>query len=232
MAKENKCNNPGCESDMAQDNRCHAPEMYSEKEMRAIEKHIEKSFGSFKYVIHEIVSPDIHVDICIVEPSKEHDFYTLVTMGMGAHKMNVPPALQKEYDLQRAEIMVTLPQKWDLKSDKEEFYWPLRWLKILARLPIDNNTWLGYGHTVPNGGPFADNTELSGVALYMPYTFKEDDFACLLPDGGKVNFYQMLPLYEEEMNYKLKKGDIDALFDKFDDKFTHVVDIKRKNYLK
>ena len=52
--------------------------------MEAVEGHIQQYFGKFENVFHELVSPDIHVDICVVPPSEERDYYTLVTMGMGA----------------------------------------------------------------------------------------------------------------------------------------------------
>ncbi len=204
------------------------PVVYSEKEMETIENHIEQHFGKFDEVFHEIISPDIHVDICVVNPTKEKNYYTLVTMGMGAHVMNVPKEWQNNNT--RAEILVTLPPDWNLKSDEEADYWPLRWLKILARLPISEDTWLGWGHTVPNGEPFAENTELSGVILELPYTSGEESPTCKLPNGDIVNFYQMIPLYEEEMNYKVEHG-TDELFDRFDDDFTPVIDIQRKNYL-
>ena len=66
------------------------PEVYTEEEMEAVEGHIEQYFGKVENVFHELVSPDIHVDICMVPPTEERDYYTLVTMGMGAHRMNVP----------------------------------------------------------------------------------------------------------------------------------------------
>lgn len=44
------------------------PEVYSEDEMSAIEQHIKNTFGEFENVFHELVSPDIHVDICVVPP--------------------------------------------------------------------------------------------------------------------------------------------------------------------
>ena len=69
------------------------PELYTEEEMSAVEQHIKNTFGEFDGVFHELVSPDIHVDICMVPPSEERDYYTLVTMGMGAHRMNVPEEL-------------------------------------------------------------------------------------------------------------------------------------------
>ncbi len=75
---------------------------------------------------------------------------------------------------------------------------------MLARLPLEQDTWLGWGHTVPNGRPFAANTLLSGVLLTAPEGVpKEGGSACPMPDGSEVNFYQVLPLYDEEMDYKL-----------------------------
>ena len=77
-------------------------------------------------VFHELVSPDIHVDICIVPPAEERDYYTLVTMGMGAHRMNVPEELA-EYKLERAELAIALPADWKLDQESmkdEQWYWP------------------------------------------------------------------------------------------------------------
>ncbi|WNY24730.1 immunity protein Imm33 domain-containing protein [Methanolapillus millepedarum] len=209
-----------------------SPELYEEDEINAIEEHIETYFGSFETVFHEIVSPDIHVDICVIPPDKEsgRDFYTLITMGMGAHLMNVPRELD-DMKLTRAEMMVTLPSDWDIQNNDEKYYWPLRWLKILARLPMNSDTWLGWGHTVANGGPFAENTELAGVLLLNPYT--DDGHVCVLPGGDDVNFYQMVPIYEEEMNYKTENG-AEAFLSLFgdaddDDALDHVVNVCRTN---
>lgn len=202
------------------------PELYEEKQGGQIERYIQERFGAFESVFHEIVSPDIHVDIALIGPAEERDYYTLVTMGMGAHRMNVPKELA-DYCLERAEIVAYLPSDWKLGSDDERWYWPLRWMKILARLPIEQDTWLGFGHTVPNGEPFAENTKLSGVMLISP-TEKERE-VLELEDGEIVTFYQMLPIYEEEMNYKLESS-AEALLEKFDSCDLRRININRKNY--
>ena len=59
------------------------PVMYSEEEQTAIEQHIARYFGPNENVFHELISYDIHVDIYIVEPTPERNYYTLVTGGMG-----------------------------------------------------------------------------------------------------------------------------------------------------
>lgn len=202
------------------------PEVYDEEEMDAMEAHIDKYFGHSDKVFHEIASPDIHVDIYIVEPTLEKNYYTLITTGMGAHRMNTPEELN-EYKLQRAEMLIYLPADWNIQSEKEEDYWPLRWLKILARLPIEQNTWLGWGHTVPNGGPMADNTKFTGVMLIDPENVDEEAAVCRLPNGEGVNFYQVIPLYEEEMNFKIEHG-AEALLERMDD-VSALVDINRRN---
>lgn len=178
------------------------PEMYSEEELNLLDAHMDRFWGECKSVFHEIASPDIHVDICIIEPTTERNYYTLITQGMGAHRMNTPEELA-EYKLERAEIMVCLPPDWDVQNNDEKWYWPLRWLKVLARLPLEQDTWLGWGHTVPKGEPFAENTKLCGVMLLEPQGVEEDAFCCPMPDGSEVNFYQYIPLYEKEMDYKI-----------------------------
>ncbi|MBR7148407.1 MAG: suppressor of fused domain protein, partial [Firmicutes bacterium] len=150
----------GVETDL----KIRQPEFYSEEELDALEEHIASHFGAFDRVIHEVVSPDIHVDLAVIEPTEERDYYTICTMGMGAHRMNVPYSM-RGHGLDRAELFITLPKDWKLDSEDERDDWPLRWLKILARLPIQDNTWLGFGHTVPKDKAFAENTELSGVIL-------------------------------------------------------------------
>ena len=192
------------------------PELYTEDEMSAIEQHIQNTFGDFENVFHELVSPDIHVDICVVPPSKERDYYTLVTMGMGAHRMHVPEELA-EYKLERAELVIALPPDWKLDGEsmeEERWYWPIGLLKVLARLPIASNTWLGFGHTMDKQSPFAEDTELCAALLVGPQDVVwNGGEVCTLPSGEVVNFYQVIPLYRNEMEYKMEH-DADALLKK------------------
>ena len=191
------------------------PEVYTEEEMEAVEGHIQQYFGKFENVFHEIVSPDIHVDICMVPPTEERDYYTLVTMGMGAHRMNVPKELA-EYKLERAELAIALSADWKLDQESmkdEKWYWPIRLLKSLARLPIASDTWLGFGHTMDNQEDFAENTKLCAAILTGPQGTQDGSEVCPLPGGEEVNFYQVIPLYADELDYKLEH-DADALLNK------------------
>ena len=200
-----------------EDEEAGVPEVYTEEEMEIVEGHIQQHFGAFEHVFHELASPDIHVDICVVPPSEERDYYTLVTMGMGAHRMNVPEELA-EYKLERAELAIALPKDWKLKQEDmkdERWYWPIRLLKSLARLPIASDTWLGWGHTMDNQEPFAPDTELCAAILTGPQGTEDGSEFCTLPGGEEINFYQVIPLYRDELEYKLAH-DADALLDKME----------------
>ena len=205
------------DGEASEDEEAGVPEVYTEEEMEAIEGHIQQYFGDFGNVFHELASPDIHVDICVVPPSQERDYYTLVTMGMGAHRMNVPEELA-EYKLERAELAIALPGNWKLKREdlkNERWYWPIRLLKTLARLPIASDTWLGFGHTMDNEDDFAKDTKLCAAMLTGPQDTEDGSEVCILPSGEEVNFYQVIPLYREELEYKMEH-DADALLDKMD----------------
>lgn len=203
------------------------PDLYSAEEINTLETYIQQEFGAYESVFHEIVSPDIHVDIAIIPPNGKKNYYTLVTMGMGAHRMNVPPEL-KQYQLERAEIVACLPADWELQNNDEKWYWPLRWMKILARMPIEQDTWLSYGHTVQSREPFAENTKLCCAMLLEALCKKEERYVTL-PSGEIVRFYQMFPIYEEEMNLKISDN-TEAVLESFrPGELSPVINIGRRN---
>ena len=88
-------------------------------------------------------------------------------------------------------------------------------MKTLARLPIASDTWLGFGHTMDHEEDFAKDTKLCAAMLTGPQDTEDGSEVCILPSGEEVNFYQVIPLYREELEYKLAH-DADALLDKMD----------------
>ena len=210
---------------------------YTEKEIDKLSTYIEKQYGESDIVAHELISPDIHCDIVVIPPTEERPYYTLVTMGAGAYKMNVPKELKSDV-CDRAEYVIFLPKDWNLKSDKEEDYWPIRMLKIVARLPIDTEDWLCYSHTVnltEDGSPVAENTKFNSCVL-IESRGKDNQYVKPLQlglFGKKVAFYQLFPLYNEELEYKLEHS-FDELMEKIDDEelSDFVINIHRRNYCK
>jgi hypothetical protein len=206
-----------------------------ERSIEAISRHIEQYAGPPARVFHELISDLVHVDVHLVEPTTERNYYTLVTSGMSDRPMPAPPGYE---DSRYAELVICLPSSWQLTEEAfkdERHYWPIRWLKTLARLPHEYNTWLGATHTVPNGNPpqpFADNTKLCCALLLKPVLFV-DGFQTLSVNADKViQFLTLVPLYREEMEFKLKSG-LDPLLDRLDAAgVTELLDVRRKNVCK
>ncbi|MCI8303335.1 MAG: suppressor of fused domain protein [Lawsonibacter sp.] len=205
-------------------------DLYGQGNMDTVEAHIEAHFGKFDWIMHETKPGEyVHLDICVIPPGEEHSYYTLVTVGMGAYAMNAP---QKEEA--RAELLINLPRDWRVDEgawEDEHWFWPVGILKALARYPMTHNTCLGWGHTVYGSEEsYADNTKLCGVMLLSPGAFDDRASVCTLLNGETVNFYQVVPLYREEIEFKRKYG-ADRLLEKFPDRLLEVIDPVRPNVI-
>lgn len=201
-------------------------EAYDEDELEVVEGHIKEYFGDFPTVFHEVTSKDIVIDIACIPPNEERNYYTLVTIGMGAHIMNTSDKLPIDEN-GRAELLICLPPDWKLGESAEEWFWPISLLKDLAKLPINTDSWLGWGHSVDHRGLVAPNAGFCGSFLMYPEDAPNAADYCTLPNGDRVNFFEVVPLYREELRYKIDLG-TRSLLDKLRH-LNHVVDINRPN---
>lgn len=217
------------------------PAAGNESSIEQISEHIEQHIGPIESVFHELISDTIHIDVYWVKASAEQPYHVLVTSGMSDLPMNVPTEIPEHLSMQHTELCVLLPPEWSVEKilnnqqedeQTEQFYWPIRWLKIIARFPHQLNTWVGYGHTIPNGeeaAPFAMNTALGCILLLPSITLSPDFFTLNTKEGKHISFYATCPLYREEMDFKMRKG-VDALLARFEDEdIDDVVDLNRKN---
>lgn len=200
-----------------------------------VDRHITENLGTPEWVFHEIVSDLVHLDVHVVAPTPARNFYTLVTSGMSARSMKVPEGYE---NLSYAELVISLPPDWPLRKEDfsdERNYWPIRLLKRLGRLPHEYDTWLGCGHTIPNGDPpepYSQGTKLCGAILIPPLLAPEKFHALQVSPELEINFYAVAPLYAEEMDFKLKRG-AEALFEKFEKyQVSELVDVNRRNVAK
>lgn len=204
---------------------------YTEDEFNELTSYIEKSFGGkITNIYHEKVSEHVHIDIVEVGPSKGADYYKLVSVGAGVYEMNVPWKL-KGYSLEHAELVMLLPKENKISLDNPESIWPIIKMKEIIRTPIRENSWLGYGHTFGDGEPLTKDTDMKWIGLVI--ACDKDCQQMIYNTGDKViNYYQMLPMHNDELRYK-KKHSMDELINKLDDKDIPIMmDLKRENSCK
>lgn len=199
---------------------------------RMIGDHVEKHLGAPEMVIHEIHPAIVHIDILVVGPRPGSDFQTLVTSGM-SNKPMVAPA--EAYAGRFIELMMFLPPSWLLSEEAlkdERYFWPLRWMQTLARMPHTRETWLGPERAIGNGcppKPFASNTELC-ASMFSSLHVDYKRFSTLRVDEHKtIHFLEIIPIYREELDFA-RKYDPEALLETlFCFGEEHVVDISRNN---
>jgi len=196
--------------------------------LKQISSHVERTIGPTSMVFHEIISTDAHIDLHIVpaQPnlpaSKDRplggDYVTIVTSGLSSRPMKVPPQSKERGVSEYAELMLALPKDWPgLKADgtfdqdemaDESKWWPFRWLKQMARLPHEYDTFLSHGVTVPNGDPakpFTPGSELCCWMVFKPLLcFPARQL--FINDDVRIDFFALFALTEREMNLKLNKG--------------------------
>lgn len=195
------------------------------EQMDPIAAHIAAHLGTAGLVFHETDADAVHLDIHVVEPSAQFPFARLVTSGMSDRPMAIPDGLDAP---RYAELVMTLPGDW--KLDEESFkdgrwYWPVALLRYLASFPQKHQTWLGWGHTVPNGEPpkpYAGTTALCGAILLSPIGVPDAFQRLRVSDEKEIAFYSVVPLYKEEIDLKVRVG-TDELLNRFLSK--HVTDV-------
>jgi hypothetical protein len=189
--------------------------------IEAVEAHLTRQMGEPATVFHEVISDLVHVDVHIVAPADERPWTTLMTSGMAERPMTVPAELEEH---RFAELTLALPPDWPLPKSSggdESSYWPIRLLKELARLPHEFATFLGWGHTIPNGDPpepYAATTELCCALIGPPLLGGEGFHRFEVADGRAVDVWAVIPIYADEMKLKLDRGTeaLEALLDEFE----------------
>jgi hypothetical protein len=173
---------------------------------RALYDHLWAYINKPLWVWQENTSQVVKIDIFVVPPSRERPYYTLLTAGMS--DLPMPSDGTENDEPLYAEFIIALPEEWPLHPDDwddEQYFWPIRWLKTLARYPHLRQRALGLLHTLPNGEPpqpFAPGTEYCGWLISLPMLAERDFAECEVNDNKTIHIYSLLPLYAGEMAFK------------------------------
>jgi hypothetical protein len=167
-----------------------------------------RMFGECAGVSHELIPQVPHIDVYTYFRLGRDGgrSFVLVTGGMSDAPMNTPPGSDFP---RRAELIVYC-------TDPKPEY--VETLRMLAHFPHNQRTWLGIGHTIPNGNPPAPfwGSSVLDTILLIPTIVQRD---AALPEqlqigGEPVHFLWVVPLTTPECQLKLEKG-VEAIFDLF-----------------
>ncbi len=183
--------------------------------------HFEASFPGRETQVWD--DADTHMELAVMAPTEAEPYYVAYTMGMSAEPMtldNMPHGKKFEW-LRTAELLMFLPGDWPVEQaggpehlnepERKAAAWPLRLLRMLACMPRRQKTWLGAGHSIPNGEPahpYAENTPFAGAVLFLPAQKNGPKEVQPVNIGGgrRVVLYTVVPVYPAEMDYKLEFG--------------------------
>lgn len=175
-------------------------------------RHVEENIGSIKSIYREEQNIDMPFDILIVE---NEDYKALVTCGLGRFDMNVPEEMS-EY--KNVEFMMFLDENFKIDSEginKEENYWVLNLLKVIASYPLRSGRWLGWGDTISNSAddkPYCSKVDYSSSFIYPPTVQNDAKFFCFKNKNSNVYIYNIMPVYKEEKEFILNNSG-DDFFD-------------------
>lgn len=197
---------------------------YTENERIEIIKFIEENFGKVEE-IYEVGYGNFSLDVAQINPTKEKPYYTLITLGMGERKMYNQ---NNENFSSFAELMISLPPDWNL--DDEIYTWAIDELMHLAYIPFTFYFSYEWGHLENNFEPFSSNTKLSAVSILYP-EMKKENSGLLKLENRNLQFYQIVPLYDEEYTFALKNGMKNLLLLDVEKKINFVVNMNREKVL-
>lgn len=140
----------------------------------------ERLFGKPLSVSHELLPLVPHIDVYTFNrPQGNREIYSLVTGGMSDLEMTLPRGADKDVP-RRVELI------FYCSEPRDEYIATLRWV---AHFPHNTRSWLGHGHTMPNGdppAPFWGSTELDTLFFLPPHCQEGPDATVRIEFGRRA----------------------------------------------
>ncbi len=163
-----------------------------------LEKHLEKYAGPIEFRFENLL---------LVRATENRACHVVVSCDLSDSPM---PSSKPEW--RWAELCALLPADWPLDpqdwQNNINFGWPMRELQRLTQFSRETGTWLGFGHSVPNGTPpeaFAPSTQQCASFLLPPLELPEKFARLRLSDGEILNFWAIVPIYAGELALKVNQ---------------------------
>jgi hypothetical protein len=138
---------------------------------------------------------ELHVPLTIIMTSSLSEYTMPVTDKWKGREYN--------------ELFFALPAYWDLNDkDNATLTALFDWIYRLENFVISKNTWFGPGHSIPCGNPseaISPILKQDNFMLLDPM-FLESLFQPLKVNGKQVHLLAIVPVFSDELEYKMTKG--------------------------
>jgi hypothetical protein len=171
-------------------------------------------------------------EFLLIAPPSKNGNKILMTTRLSDFKMNVH---EKHIGEEFNELYFYLPSYWNVDDlNNRNMNWVFIWLEKLKMHVIEKNTWFGNGHTLATGKtlvPLSEKMLQNHFILAQPIEFRTELSPILVQDKP-INFLAVIPIFEDEMDYKQGKGTL-KLLKKFEQaNVTEKLDEFRKTVLR
>lgn len=144
----------------------------------------------------------------LLDFTKEKGIKVLMTSSFHSYQMPVPEKLQ---GFEFGQLYFCIPEYWDLTyPEKKEVRWLFEWLIRVKNYTINNDTWLGDGHTyncTKYGNQLSPNIRQDHLFISNPVLL-EDELSPIELEDKTIHFWALIPLFGDEMDYKQGKGTV------------------------
>lgn len=131
----------------------------------------------------------------------------LITDGLRHFEMPTPEKFQR---YQHSEIYICLPNYWEVENfDKPNFSWVYTWINKIANFPQAQGKWLADGHSFEAKAQDAWSMSQHMKQPYLMLTdpiLLRDYLADIDVEGNKISFLGVIPIFEDELDFKAAKG--------------------------
>lgn len=148
-------------------------------------------------------------DFCPDEGAEDRG-WILVTNGMSDRRMHLDD--EAEHAIASGEVKPRAELVWYVRELDEGYVATLRWL---AELPFIDETWLGFGHTIPMPEPIIEGTLLTTFLFLTPIIGRHAEIEIEV-EGEPVELLVVHLLTDAEYALKREHG-TDAILTLFDE---------------
>lgn len=174
-------------------------------------------------------------DLLLIKMDLRSQVTVLMTDGLSDVNMPVPEQYKdKSYN----ELYFCLPSYWEWDDvENPNMNWVFTWIQRLYKYVIENNTWLNFGHTFANKNeegeivPISSTMKQNHFFLHPPVLLESYLFPIDLEERS-IHFLAIIPLYENEFDYKIAKGAHKLMKKLYNSKVDEKLDDYRETALK